>query len=211
MSTDRKRKTKHSFLYAERFRILEYGLIGALVLLFAAGAVLYGLKSREAEPVSDAPASPTPVPTADPSIRGMNVLAALEDANVTVALDGDDYALTAPNGVPLTMTMGSDDDGVRTLSIETYLSPEPDGESTVAQELRKQNAQTIEALRAVFDAVMPVFHRSIADSETIVKQCRSVVEKGESYAKRFGSYSARILSDIDHHPQSVVVTLVRDN
>ena len=106
--------------------------------------------------------------------------------------------------------MQSDDNGILSLSFETLLCPDPKGDTATEQSLRDENAKTLEAIRTVFDAVMPVFGRSVADSETIVKQCRKVVETGEPYAKRLGDYSVRIRSDIDALPQAVVVTLLRD-
>ena len=210
MSTDRKPKKKRSFLYAERFQILEYGLIGLLVLLFAAGALYYGLKHKDAPASVDAASFPSPEPTADPSVRGMNVLAALENAEIAVALTDDGYTLTAPNGVSIAMLMESDDRGIRVLSFETLLCPDPTEDSAVAAALREENARSVEALRTVFDAVMPVFSRSVADSETVVKQCRTVVEKGTPYAKKLGDYSVRIRSDLDALPQSVVITFTRN-
>ena len=208
MSSDRKTKKKRSFLYTERFKILEYGLIGLLVLLFGAGALFYGLRGKDAP--QDA-ATPSPEPTADVSIRGMNVLNALEAANVSVYLSDGGYLLTAPNGVTLTMRMESDDAGIRILSFETPLCPDPEGEGAIETALRAENENTVDALRTVFDAVMPVFRRSVADSETIVRQCRTVVAKGVPYAKKLGGYSVRVLSDTDALPQSVTVTLNRDN
>ena len=209
MSTDRTRKKKHSFLYTERFKILEYGLIGLLVLAFGVGAIVYERKSRTAEKEPPA-ASPSPVPTADASIRGMNVLAALEDADVSVEPDGDGYLLTAPNEITLTMFMESDGNGIRSLTIETLLCPDPAGDSEVEQALRQRNGNAVAALRTVFDALMPVFRKSVADSETIVKQCQTVALKGAPYAKRLGSYSVRVQSDPNALPQSVTVTLTRD-
>ena len=139
------------------------------------------------------------------------VLDAIEDAGFAVALSGDRYLLTAPNEVAFTMEMQSDDRGVLTLSFETYLCPDPTDDSAVSAGIRAENEQSVEALRRLFDAVMPVFHRSIADSETIVTQCKTVVKKGTSYAKRLGDYSVRILTDPDALVQSVTVTLSRDS
>ena len=207
MSTDRKKKRRFSFLYTERFKLLEFGLIGLLVLLFTAGALYFGLKGE------DAPAAeptPTPEPTADTSIRGMNVLAALEAAGVSVVLNDDGYTLTSPNEVPLSMRMESDEQGIVSLSFETLFCPDPSGDSAVADALRAENVKTEAALRTVFDAVLPVFRRSIADSETLVKQCKTVVSKGTPYAKDLGRYSVRIVSDLAALPQSVTVTLTRD-
>lgn len=211
MSNKKIRKKKSSFLYAERFKILEYGVIGLLVLLFGAGALTYALKEKRAASEPEIAATPSPAPTADPSIRGMNVLNALEDAGASVELTDESYRLTAPNGVLLTMWMDSDESGIRTLEFTTLLCPDPTDNSAVAEALREENARTVEALRTVFDAVMPVFRRSTADGETIVKQCQTVVLKGTPYAKKLGSYSVRILSEPDPPPQSVTVTLKRDS
>ena len=209
MSNKRSRKKKPSFLYAERFKVLEYGLIGLLVLAFGAGALVYALKGRAAT-VSDGSLTPSPEPTADLSVRGMNVLNALEDAAIKVTRTDDGYTLTAPNGVSFSMQMESDDSGIRTLEIATQLCPDPTDDSAVSELLRGENARTVEALRTVFDAVMPVFHRSTADSETIVRQCQTVVLKGTPYAKKLGDYSVRILSDTDAIPQTATVSLARD-
>lgn len=209
-STDRKSKRKHAPIpRADRVKILEYGLIVLVVLLFLAASLFYGLSCSAKKTDPDAEATASPEPTEDPSIRGMRVLNALEDAGVSVELIDGNYRLTAKN-VCITMRMESDDDGIRSLSFEALLCPDPSGDTATEQTLRDSNAETVEALRTVFDAVMPVFGRSAADSETIVRQCRKVVESGEPYAKRLGDYSVRILSDIDALAQSVTVTLIRD-
>ena len=213
MSTDRKsRKKKRSFLHTESFRIVEYGLIGLLVLLFGAGALFYGLRGGREAAEPEASPSPSPVPTADVSIRGRNVLQALTDADVAIELTEDGYALTAPNGVSLTMTMTSDPDGggIETLTYETLLCPDPADDSAASNALREENADTLEALRTVFDAVLPVFRRGVADSETLVKQCRTVVKTGDPYAKKLGDYAVRILSDADALPQRVTVVFSRN-
>ena len=57
---------------------------------------------------------------------------------------------------------------------------------------------------------MPVFHRPISDSETVVKQCANVAAKNTSYSKHLGNYSLRILTDADAIPQTVSVALIRD-
>lgn len=210
-STDRKPKKKRSFLFSERMKIIEYGCIGLVVLLFAGLAIYYGLSHKADAPATDAQATASPEPTADPTIRGMNVLDALESAGFTVAMQDDRYLLTAPNEVPFTMEMTSDDRGVKALSFETYLCPDPTDDSAVSAGIRAENELSVAALRALFDAVMPVFHRTVADSETIVTQCVSVVKKGTSYAKKLGGYSVRILTDPDALVQSVTVTLSRDS
>lgn len=209
MSTERKKKRKLSFLYSERFKIIEYVCIVLVVLLFLGLAIAHGMKNPSDKTLSEE-TTPSPVPTADPSVRGMNALNALEQAGVAVVLEDGVYGLTASNGVSLTMRMQSDDAGIRTLSIEALLCPDPTDEGAVSDALRAQNEQTVSALREVLDALLPVFHRSVSDSETIVKQCRTVVEKGTSYAKQLGNYSVRVLSDPESLPQSVTVTFTRD-
>lgn len=207
MSTDRKKRTR-SFLQSERFRIIEYACAVLVVLLFFGLAVWYGVARSATDP--DAAATASPEPSADTSIRGMNVLNALEGAGVDVVPKDGLYTLTAPNGVPFDMRMESDDRGIVSLSFETLLCPDPSDDSAVSAALREQNELTVSALRDVFDAVMPAFHRSAADSETIVAQCQKVVKSGAPYAKRLGDYSVRVLSDPDAVPQSVCITLIRD-
>ena len=210
-STDRKAKKKRAKLSrADRIKILEYGLIALAVLLFLGASLYYGLRCIGETPEPDAEATASPVPTEDTSVRGMRVLNALEDAGISVETADGDYRLTLAGGVTVTMRMQSDDGGIRTLSFETLLCPDPKGDTATEQSLREENAQTEDALRTVFDAVMPVFGRGAAESETLVKQCRKVTESGEPYARRYGDYSVRIRSDADVLPQSVSVTFTRD-
>ena len=210
-STDRKTKKKRAAISrAGWVRILEYGLIALAVLLFIGASLYYGLSCSAESADPNAGTTASPEPTEDPSIRGMRVLSALENAGIPIELSDGDYRLTLPGDVQIDMRMESDGNGLRSLSFETLLCPDPDGDTAAEQTLRDENAQTVEALRTVFDAVMPVFGRSAADSETLVKQCRKVVETGEPYAKRLGDYSVRIRSDIEAIPQTVLVTLTRD-
>ena len=210
MSTDRKKK-KRDLPRVERIKIIEYVCIGLVILLFLGLAIFYGGRDRSTRNnTAEADASPSPVPTDDPSIRGMNVLDALERASFGVSYEQDSYSVRSPNGVAFEMHMESDDRGLIELSFETPLCPDPDGETEIEELLRTENRQSIEAIRALFDAVMPVFHRPIADSDTIVKQSRNVVKSGEPYAKHFGTYSMRISSDFDAIPQTVTIRFVRD-
>lgn len=209
MSTDRskKKKTKR-FLQAERVKIIEYALIGFIVLMFVGLSVLYGLK-RSAE---DAPAAPTEEasPSPDTAIRGMHLLNALEDAGFTVVRENGAYRLTSSGGVSFDMQMESDRDGILSLAFETLLCTDPEGDALVHQTLREENRKTVDALRALFDAVMPVFRKTVSDSETIVKQCQNTVKSGASYAKSLGQYGVRILSDPNVVPQTVRITLERN-
>lgn len=209
MSTDRKpgKKAKR-FIQAERMKIVEYGLIGLIVLLFVFLAVHYG-KNRQ-DPGETVEPTVLASPTPDVSIRGMNLLNALEGAGFTVERTDGAYHVTAANDIPIEMHMESDGDGIVSLSFETPLCPDPEGEASVYQALREKNRETVDALRALFDAVMPVFHRTVTDSETIVKQCQTVVEKNQSYAKQLGTYSVRILPNADVIPETVCVTLDRN-
>ena len=209
MSTDGKKK-KHGFPRIERIKIIEYGCIGLVVLLFWGLAVFYGGKKSE-DHVSDAEVSPSPLPTEDPSIRGKNVLDALEKAEFTVIFLQEYYDLHSPDGVAFEMRMESDNHGLIKLSFETFLCPDPDEETETAKLIRAENKQSLEAIRTLFDAIMPVFHRPIADSDTITKQCEKVVKTGETYAKHFSNYSVRITSDPEVIPQRVTVRFVRDS
>ncbi|MBQ6077535.1 MAG: hypothetical protein IJK88_05485 [Clostridia bacterium] len=210
MSTDRKRKKKRAIVRIERIKIIEYVFIGLVILLFCAMALYYGNGCSRKGRYADVEATASPVPTDDPSIRGMNVFSALEANGFTVTLQGDSYTVTAPNEVVFTMRMQSDDKGIMTLSFETPCCPDPEEEGAVYDALRRENRRTVDALRELFDCIMPVFRRPMSDGETIVQQCAKVVEKGNSYAKRLGDYSVRILSDPDAIPQTVSITLMRD-
>ncbi len=209
MSTDRKTKRKRAILRIERIKIIEYASIGLVILLFLGLAIRYGTAKSA---VDDAAPDPTvsPVPTEDTSIRGMNVFRALEAAGFTVESSENGYTVTSGDGIVFSMTMLSDDNGILSLTLETPLCPDPDEEGAVYDALRTENRRTVGAIRTLFDAVMPVFHRSVSGSETIVKQSQKVVSDGESYAKDLGKYSLRILSDPDTLVQTVQISLVRD-
>ena len=211
MSTDRRSKKKRAIRRVERFKIIEYVLIGLVILLFLGLSIYYG-SGRSLTGSKNTP-EPTvsPAPTEDSSIRGMRVFAALEDAGFSVVAKDGDYTVTSSDGVVFSMRMQSDDAGIVTLSFETPYCSDPKEEGALYDALREENRRTSEALRDLFDCIMPVFHRSIYDSETIVKQCAKVVSKGESYSKHFGDYSVRILSDPDAVPQTVAVTFIRDD
>lgn len=210
MSTDRSKKKKRVPRF-ERIKIIEYGCIGLVILLFLALAILYGKGDlHRSEP--EAESVPSPVPTEDSSIRGKNVLDALEKGGFSVTYHSDGYEVSSGDGVRFTMQMLSDDRGIRTLSVDTAFCADPEEETTeTAQRLRAENRKTTDALRALFDCIMPVFHRPVADSDTIVKQCRKVVESGETYSKHFDRYSLRITSDPDEIDQHVTVLLIRDS
>ena len=210
MSTDRKRKKKRAILRVERIRIIEYVSIALVILLFLGLAFFYGSGRSLRNPQATAEPTVSPVPTEDPSIRGMNVFSALEDAGFLVDTTEGGYRLTAPNDVVFSMQMQSDDKGILTLSFETPYCADPKEEGAIFDALRAENERTTDALRTLFDCVMPVFHRSISDSETIVKQCATVVAKNTSYSKHLGNYSVRILTDPDAMPQTVSITLIRD-
>ena len=210
MSTDKKRKQKRGILHVERLKIIEYACTAVVVLLFIVMAVLYGRGWSLCRNRTVSEPTVSPVPTDDRSIRGMNVFSALDDAGFSVETQTDGYVLTTANGVRFTMEMRSDDKGIKTLSFETPYCPDPEEEGELFEALRAENDRTEDALRDLFDCMMPVFHRPISDSETIVQQCGKVVLKGNPYAKRLGDYSVRIQSDLDAIPQTVTITLIRD-
>ena len=209
MSTDR-RKKKRSVPRFERIKIIEYGCIGLVILLFVGLAILYGSKNRTADE-ANADASPSSVPTPDETIRGKNVLDALDAAGFAVNYSDGSYEVISPDGVPFTMRMESDDKGIRELSFETLLCSDPEDETETARLLRKENQRTANEMRKLFDCVMPVFHRSVYDSDTIVKQSQKVVESGDVYSKHFNRYTVRIMSDPEEIPQAVTVFLIRDS
>ena len=208
MSTDRKKKKKRIYSQIEWIKIIEYVCIGLVVLLFVGLAIYYG----KGKPASEqaAAASPSPKPTADPSIRGMNILDALDRSSFEVSYRTDHYDVRSDKGVAITMCMESDDHGIVRLSFETLLCADPSGETETDTLIRSENKQSIDALRKLFDAVMPVFRRTITDSDTIVRQCQKVVQSGDSYSKHFGNYSVRIVSDPSIVPQTVTILFVRD-
>lgn len=209
MSTERKQKKKRSVPCFERIKLIEYGCIGLVIVLFLILAIVYGTgKNTNGKPLADA--SPSPVPTADPSIRGKAILDALDDAGFSVSYQDGQYAVVSPDGIAFQMQMESDDKGILALSFETPLCPDPEENTETARLLRAENRRTVNEMRELFDCVMPVFHRSVYDSETIIKQSQKVAENGDAYAKHFGHYSVRILSDPEAVPQTVTISLIRD-
>ena len=208
MSTD-KRKKKRRFPRVERIKIIEYGLIALVVLAFIGLAVYYGTKGKGSRN-SEAIPTVSSAPTADTSIRGMNVLNALERGGFAVSYRDGAYAVTSPDGVGFDMRMQSDDKGILTLSFETILCADIDDDTELARILNAKNRSTADALQNLFDCIMPVFRRPAADVDTIVKQCRKVVLSGETYAKHLTRYSLRIESDPDADLQTVKVSLIRD-
>lgn len=209
MSTDKSKK-KRKTRRIERIKIIEYGSIALVVLLFLGLAILYGNREMPSEETAAEP-TVSPVPTADTSIRGMHVFEALEGAGFTVSYQTDHYNVTAENGIVIIMRMQSDDSGIEELSMETYLCPDPEGESEVARLLRIENQKSLSAIQDFWDAVLPVFHRPVSDSTTIRKQCVTVVEKSEPYAKHIGKYSLVITTDPNETLQAVTVSLIRDS
>ncbi len=208
MSTDRSKK-KRRFVGFERIKIIEYGCIALVILLFLGLAIYYGNKPRSNRNSAESDL-PSPVPTEDTSIRGMNVLNALEKNGFSVAYRSDAYDIMSPDGIAFTLRMQSDDRGIKELSVATLLCADPKEDSLTAQTLRAENRASVAAIRALFDCIMPVFHRTISDSDTITKQCQNVVKDGSAYSKHFGDYSVRIISDPEETPQSVTVYLIRD-
>ena len=203
-----KKKKKTAFRRVERIKIIEYGCIGLVILLFLGLALLYG--GKRSGDSADPNASPSPVPTADTSIRGMNVLDALTAASFTVDYRQDRYDVVSPDGVAFDMRMQSDDKGIVSLSFETLLCADPEDGTETSNLIRSENKRSVHALQTLFDAIMPVFHRTIADSDTITKQCQKVVQSGEPYTKHLGSFSVRITSDPDADLQTVTIQLIRD-
>lgn len=232
MSTEKTKKKKRRFRKFEWIRIVEYGLIALVVLAFIGLAIFYGTRRKALDgegenagvdvtpsasetPLPSATPLPTatPEPTADPSIRGMNVLDALERAGFTVVYTPSQYNVTAPNQTAFTMHMYSDNRGIRSLDVETPLCPDPEGDSVTARMLREENERTVTALRELFDCLMRVFDRTVADSDTIVSQCLKVVQSGSRYSKHLGHLTVRIdtvFSGPGNSVQSVTVQLERD-
>lgn len=210
MSTDRKRKRR--FPHIERVKIIEYGLIVLVVLAFVGLAIWYGTGQSPQAPEPTPDPTDTPLPTEDSSIRGMNVLNALEKAGFLVTYrEADLYDVHSPDGIALTMQMRSDDRGIKTLSFETVLCPDPEEDTRSAQYARELNKRTVDAVRSLFDSIMPVFRSTAANSDTIAKQCRKVVKDFEPYSKHLTKYSVRITSDAEKVPQTVLITLIRDS
>jgi len=207
MSTEKRGRKKRRGLTIDRIKLIEYVSIGLVVLLFTGLALYYGTRTGS-DAKSDALASPAP--TEDTSIRGMNVLNALERGGYAVVPDRTGYDVTAPDGTRFRMELQSDDDGIVMLSFETELCADPEDDLSVSERLREKNRQTVDSLHDLFDRIMPVFHRNVSDSDTIVKQCKKVVSDGEPYSKHLGGYTVRIGSDPAIAPQTVTVTLIRD-
>ena len=204
------KKKKSVFRRIERIKIIEYGCIGLVILLFLGLAIVYG-GQRSADRSAEADASPSPVPTADTSIRGMNVLNALTAASFEVTYQQEHYDVCSPDGVAFEMQMQSDDKGIVALSFETLLYADPEDGTETSSLIATENKQTVNALRTLLDAIMPVFHRTITDSDTITAQCQKVVRSGEPYSKHFGTYSIRITSDPDADLQTVKIQFIRDD
>ena len=214
MSTEKSRK-KRKFARIERIKIIEYGCIALVVLLFLALAIIYGSKNY-AGTGSKASASPSPEPTADTSIRGMNVLNALVNAGFKVDYYPDYYdvkppeKVSSPVEIEFTVRMESDDDGILLFSVETKLCPDPEDGTETGKMIAEENRETAAALRKLFDAVMPVFHRTTSDSNSIVNQCQKVVKDGGPYSKHMGNYAVSISTAFRDGLQYVIVALSRD-
>jgi len=209
MSTDRKKKKKRIVPRFERIKLIEYGCIGLVVAVFLILAIVYG-SGKSTKNRSSVDASPSPVPTVDSSIRGKAVFDALDGAGFSVSYQNGEYEVISPDGIAFQMQMESDDKGILELTFETPLCPDPEENSETARLLRAENHRTVNEMRKLFDCVMPVFHRSVYDVETIIKQSQKVTENGEAYAKHFGHYSVRILTDPEAVPQTVTISLIRD-
>lgn len=205
MSTEKRGKKKRIGLSIERVRIIEYVCIGLVVLLFTGLAVWYGTRSKD---VPD-PAEPA-LPTPDTLIRGEHIWDALDRGGYSYVPDGSGFLLTAPDDTVFRMMLTNDADGIVELTVETELCADPEDDSETSKLLREKNRQSLDSLRDLFDRIMPVFHRTVADSDTIVMQCSKVVSDGGPYSKKLGEYSVRITSDPDRLPQIVVITLTRN-
>lgn len=208
MSTEQTRKAhkKRGILRPDRVKIIEYAAIGLLILLFLGLAIFSGTRKHAEE----AEATPTPSPTADTAIRGRAVFSALKDAGCTPTPNGDGYDVLTPSGATLTLSIESDDAGVRTLTVGTHLTKEPEADSSVAQALAEMDQQNLDALHTLFDAVLPVFHRDLKDSDTIVKECRKTANSGTPYSAKLGDFTLRIETDTSAVPQTVTIMLIRN-
>ena len=210
MSTDRaKAKKKRGIPRVDRVKIIEYVCIGLVILLFLGLAIFYGNKDRGADPV-DVDTSPSPVPTADPSIRGKNILDAIEGSSFSLTYRQDHYDIVSENGTVIEMRMLSDDSGIIRLSFATELCADPEEENEIAESLKAKNKQTAQALQDLFDLIMPVLRRTVSDSNVIVNQCKKVVKSGEAYAKHIGHFTVRVITDPEAIPQTVTVEFIRD-
>ena len=210
MSTDKKKK-KRVAPRIDRIKIIEYVSIGLVILLFLGLAFLYGRNKEESAPATPAPTiAVSPVPTKDTSIRGKNILDAIDGSSFSLTYQQDRYDLLSSDGVAIEMHMLSDDDGLSKLSFVTELCADPEDASTVSAALKAENKRTVSALRDLLDLIMPVLRRTVSDSDTIVKQCTEVVSSGESYSKHIGRFTVRILSDPDISPQTVTIEFIAD-
>jgi hypothetical protein len=210
MSTENSKK-KRRFSRFDRIKIIEYACIALVILLFIGLSVYYANKkgqSDRAEPTAEL--SPSPVPTKDPSIRGMNVLEAIDTSDFKVNVYPDHYDIVYPDETKFCMRMDSDDRGIRELYLETLLCADPEDDTLTAEMIRDENRRTVAALQDLLDRILPVFHRTVSDSNTIVKSAQKVVKDGVTYTKHLGTYSVSISSDPEAAPQSVVIRLIRD-
>ena len=208
MSTDR-RKKKRGVPRIDRIKLIEYGCIALVIALFTGLAILYGRKDRSTVP-PEPESTPTPAPTDDRSIRGKNILDAIEGSSFDLVYLQDHYDLTNENGVAIELRMQSDDTGLQRLSLETPLCADPEESGAIADTLKAQNKDAVKALRDLLDLIMPVLRRTASDSDTIVKRCREVVNSGEPYSKHLGQFSVRILSDPEDIPQTVTIDFIHD-
>lgn len=208
MSTDRAKK-KRGVPRIDRIKIIEYVCIGLVVLLFLGLAILYGKGDAKTD-LTEIDASPSPVPTDDPSIRGKNVLDAIESSAFTLTYQQDHYDVVSENGTAFEMRMLSDDNGILQLSFETLLCADPEAENEISESLIAENKQTLRAIQDLLDRIMPVLKRTVSDSDLIVGQCKKVVKSGELYSKHIGRFTVRIQSDPEAIPQTVLIEFIRD-
>lgn len=208
MLTDRTKK-KRGVPRIDRVKIIEYVCIGLVVLLFLGLAIFYGRNHGETDPV-EIEATPSPVPTDDPSIRGKNVLDAIEGSAFTLTYRQDHYDLVSEDGTAIEMRMQSDDNGITRLSFETLLCADPEEESVISGSLIAENKRSLHAIRELLDLIMPVLKRTVSDSDVIVSQCKKVVQSGETYSKHIGQFTVRVQSDPEAIPQTVLIEFIRD-
>ena len=208
MSIDRSKK-KRVVPRIDRIKIIEYACIGLVILLFLGLAIFYGKGQCGSDPVT-VEAAPSPVPTDDPSIRGKNVLDAIEDSSFSLRYQQDHYDIESEGGTAFEMRMLSDDRGITRLSFETLLCADPEKENEVSASLIEDNKQTLRAMQNLLDLIMPVLNRTVSDSDVIVGQCRKVVKTGESYSKHIGQFTVRIQSEPEAIPQTVLIEFIRD-
>ena len=208
MSTDRAKK-KRGVPRIDRVKIIEYVCIGLVVLLFLGLAIFYGRNHDETDPAA-AEVTPSPVPTDDPSIRGKNVLDAIDGSSFTLTYRQDHYEIASDDGTAFEMHMLSDDSGITRLSLETLLCADPEAENEIAESLIAENKRTLRAMQDLLDLIMPVLKRTVSDSDVIVGQCKKVVKTGEPYSKHIGRFTVRVHSDPDAIPQTVLIEFIRD-